>query len=69
MIEVQAAELDPARRQEWLLELQRHTMEQAYMFSPITGSYRWVFDWDLENFYPNTALSEYHYWAEAWLRQ
>ena len=69
MIEVQAAELDPVRRQEWLLDVQRHAMEQAYMFSPITGSYRWVFDWDLENFYPNTALSEYHYWAEAWLRQ
>ena len=69
LIEVQARELDPARRQKWLLDLQRHSMEQAYMFSPITGSYRWVFDWDLENFYPNTALSEYHYWAEAWLRQ
>ena len=69
MIEVQAAELDPVRRQEWLLDVQRHAMEQAYMFSPITGSYRWVFDWNLENFYPNTALSEYHYWAEAWLKQ
>lgn len=69
LIEVQAAELDPARRQKWLLDVQRHAMEQAYMFSPITGSYRWVFDWDLENFYPNTSLSEYHYWAEAWLRQ
>ena len=69
MIEVQAAELDPAVRQKWLLDLQRHALEQAYMFSPITGSYRWVFDWDLENFYPNTALSEYHYWAEAWLSQ
>ena len=69
LIEAQAAELDPALRQERLLEVQRHALEQAYMFSPITGSYRWVFDWDLENFYPNTALSEYHYWAEAWLRQ
>ena len=69
LIEVQAAELDPAVRQKWLLDLQRHALEQAYMFSPITGSYRWVFDWDLENFYPNTALSEYHYWAEAWLSQ
>ena len=69
LIEVQAAELDPALRQKWLLDLQRHAMEQAYMFSPITGSYRWVFDWDLENFYPNTALSEYHYWAEAWLQR
>ena len=69
MIEVQAAELDPALRQKWLLDLQRHALEQAYMFSPITGSYRWVFNWDLENFYPNTALSEYHYWAETWLSQ
>ena len=69
LIERQAAELDPEQRREKLLVLQRHVLEQAYMFSPITGSYRWVFDWDLENFYPNTALSENHYWAEAWLRQ
>ena len=69
LIEAQAAELDPALRQERLLQLQRHALEQAYMFSPITGSYRWVFNWDLENFYPNTALSEYHFWAETWLRR
>ena len=67
LVERQAAELDPVQRQEKLLVLQRHVLEQAYMFSPITGSYRWVFDWGLQNFYPNTALSEYHYWAEAWL--
>ena len=39
------------------------------MFSPVTGAYRWVFDWRLRNFYPNTALSEYHYWAETWLQK
>ena len=69
LIEAQAAELDPAKRQKRLLDLQRRVLDQAYMFSPITGSYRWVFDWDLQNFYPNTALSEYHYWSEAWLNQ
>lgn len=69
LIEEQAAELDPARRQRLALDLQRHVLDQAYMFSPITGSYRWIFGWNLENFYPNTALSEYHYWAEAWLRR
>ncbi|MYC29780.1 MAG: hypothetical protein F4X65_06800 [Chloroflexi bacterium] len=69
LIEAQAAELDPAKRQQRLLDLQRRVLDQAYMFSPITGSYRWVFDWDLQNFYPNTALSEYHYWSEAWLSQ
>ena len=67
LIESQAAELNPVTRQKRLLEVQRQVLDQAYMFSPITGSYRWVFDWDLQNFYPNTALSEYHYWAEAWL--
>ena len=69
LIEAQAGELDPVKRQERLLDLQRRVLDQAYMFSPITGSYRWVFDWRLTNFYPNTALSEYHYWTEAWLRQ
>ena len=69
LIERQAAELDPARRRELLRETQRRVMEQGYMFSPITGSYRWVFDWNLKNFYPNTALGEYHYWAEAWLER
>lgn len=69
LIERQAAELDPARRGELLRETQRRVMEQGYMFSPVTGSYRWVFDWDLQNFYPNTALGEYHYWAEAWLKR
>ncbi len=69
LIEEQAAELDPERRRKLLLALHRHVLEQAYLFSPITGSYRWVFGWELQNFYPNTALSEYHYWAEAWLSQ
>ena len=69
LIERQARELDPERRQEQLRDLQRHVLEQAYMFSPVTGAYRWVFDWRLKNFYPNTALSEYHYWAETWLQK
>ena len=69
LIEAQSRELDPEQRQQRLLDLQRRVLDQAYMFSPITGSYRWVFDWRLENFYPNTALSEYHYWTEAWLSQ
>lgn len=69
LIERQAAELDPERRQELLREVQRRILEQGYMFSPVTGSYRWVFNWNLKNFYPNTALGEYHYWAAAWLEQ
>jgi ABC-type transport system substrate-binding protein len=67
LIERQAAELDPARRRELVIRIQRHILEQAYMFSPVMASSQWVFDWDLQGFHPNTALSEYHYWSRAWL--
>jgi peptide/nickel transport system substrate-binding protein len=67
MIERQATELDPELRREQLAEIQRYILEQAYMFSPVTGSTRWVFDQGLRGFYPNTALSEYIYWSRAWL--
>jgi ABC-type transport system substrate-binding protein len=67
LIEEQAAELDATRRRELLVRIQRHILEQGYMFSPVMASTQWVFDWDLQGFHPNTALSEYHYWSRAWL--
>ncbi len=67
MIERQAVELDPVRRRSQLREIQKYVLDQAYLFSPITGSARWVFDPDLRGFHPNTALSEYIYWSRAWL--
>ena len=69
MIEEQASELDPERRSRRLVEIQRYVLDQAYMFSPVTGSTQWAFDWDLEGFYPNTALSEYIFWSRAWLER
>lgn len=69
MIEEQASELDPDRRMEQLAEIQRYILDQAYMFSPVTGAAQWAFDWELEGFYPNTALSEYIFWSRAWLEQ
>ncbi len=50
-------------------EIQRYVLDQAYMFSPVTGSTRWAFDWELEGFYPNTAPSEYIFWSRAWLER
>ena len=67
MIERQAVELDSARRRDQIREIQRYVLDQAFLFSPITGSTRWVFDPDLKGFHPNTALSEYIYWSRAWL--
>jgi len=67
MIEQQAAEFDPDRRRIQLQDIQRHVLEQAYLFSPITGTSRWVFDPGLKGFHPNSTLSEYNYWSRAWL--
>ncbi len=67
MIDRQASELNREVRRVQLREIQRYILEQGYMFSPVMGGHRWVFNWDLRDFSPNTALSEYHYWSRAWL--
>ena len=67
MIERQAVELDPVRRRAQLMAIQTRVLDQAYLFSPVTGASRWVFNRDVRGFQPNTALSEYLYWARVWL--
>jgi len=67
MIQRQASEFEPVRRGEMLKEIQRRVLEQAYLFSPVTGASRWVFDPQVQGFHPNTALSEYFYWSRVWL--
>ncbi|MCH7606344.1 MAG: hypothetical protein IH962_04245, partial [Chloroflexi bacterium] len=69
MIERQAVEFDPERRRDQLREIQRRLLDQAYMFSPVTGSSSWVFDPRVKGFYPNSALSEYIYWSRVWLER
>ena len=67
MIEDQAAEFNPDKREDLLKEIQRRVMDEAYLFSPVTGASRWVFDPQVTGFHPNTALSEYLYWSRVWL--
>ena len=69
MIESQAAQFDPELRRELLKDIQRHVLDQAYLFSPITGASRWVFRHYVKGFYPNSALSEYSYWSRVWLER
>lgn len=66
LIEQQAAEFDPAARGRLLLEIQRRTLEQGYLFSPATAATQWVYRPGLRGFAPHNALSEYHYWARVW---
>jgi len=71
MIAEQAVETDPVRRREIVKEIQRHILEVAYMFSPATGTIgtgaRWALSPNVRGFYPNTAASEYIYWARTWV--
>ena len=69
LIDRQALERDPIVRSQLLGDIQRHLLEQAYLFSPVSGGARWVMAEEVKGFYPNTAASEYFYWAKAWLER
>lgn len=65
MIETQAMQLDPDRRREQVLAIQRHVLDQAYFFSPVTGATRWAFRPEVQDFHPSAALSEYLFWSRV----
>jgi len=69
LIEAQAVEADPQARRELLMEIQRRLLEQAYLLVPVTSSDMWVAWPHVKGLYPNTALSEYFYWAKVWLER
>ena len=68
MIEGQIAEGNTTMRKEKLLKLQQYLLEEAYLYSPVNDTTGWAFSWNLQDFYPNTALSESIFWARAWLK-
>lgn len=68
MIQKQAVEMDLGARGEQIQAIQRHVMDQAYMFSPVTGATRWVMDPAVRGFFPTTGASEYFFWAKTWLQ-
>ena len=68
MIESQISEGNLAIRKERLLSLQKYLLEEAYFYSPLSETNGWAFNWKLQDFYPNTALSESIFWAKVWLK-
>ena len=70
LIRRQAVERDAGKRGDLVREVQRYLLDQAYLFSPVTGSIgagtRWASSPRIKGFYPNTAASEYFYWAKTW---
>ena len=67
MIVQQAVENDAMQRGEMVREIQRYLLEQAYLFSPVTGGSRWVTAPGVRGFHPNVAASEYFFWAKTWV--
>ena len=62
----QQAPFDSDRRGEGLKSIQRWILDQAYMVGLGGNGSLWVLQDGVNGFYPNTALSEYFFWAKTW---
>ena len=58
-----AVTLDSVRRSHLLLEIQRHMMNEAVRFMPVTRVSTWVWWPKVEGFRPNLTFGEYFYLA------
>ena len=69
LIESQAVELNVTRRREQLLEIQRLILGGAYRVNLAARAENWMW-WDyVEDFAPNLARSENHFFAKVWLNK
>ena len=69
LIAEQATEGDPDARGEMVRQIQHRVLEQAYMVATVTAGDMWVFHPRVKGFHPNTAASEYFFWAKTWLEE
>ena len=67
MIVEQAVEIDPAVRRVVVRSIQELLLDEAYLFSPVTGAIQWAINPRVNGFYPNPIGSEYFYWAKTWI--
>ena len=67
LIDEQAASLDPIRRREVVLDIQRHVMDKAVRFMPVTRESIWAWWPQVKNFSPNLSSSEYLHLARIWV--
>lgn len=65
----QELSFNSSERREAFQAIQRRLLDQAYMFGLGANGTLWVLQDGVRGFYPNTALSEYSYWAKTWLER
>ena len=68
LIESQAQELDPTKRKELFLEVQRRTMDNAHRFVAAGGVSIWTWWPRVQGFHPNFAGFEYAHWSRVYVR-
>ena len=69
LIEAQAQMFDPSERMEFVHEIQRRILRDAYRFMPATQVSIWTWWPEVENLDPNFAGFEYSHWSRVWLRR
>ena len=67
MIEEQISELNEEIRIQRLSDIQKHILENRYMFTPINSPSYWIYSDTIENFYPTNAIGEYSHWSHVWI--
>ncbi|MBI2855218.1 MAG: ABC transporter substrate-binding protein [Chloroflexi bacterium] len=67
LIEEQSAMMDPVRRRDVVLDIQRYIMDRAVRFMPVTRVSTWVWWPRVKSFFPNLASSEYFHLARIWV--
>ena len=67
MIEEQISELNEEIRIQRLSDIQKHILENRYMFTPINSPSYWIYTDTIENFYPTNAIGEYSHWPHVWI--
>jgi peptide/nickel transport system substrate-binding protein len=63
LIDEQSISLDPAHRRELALEIQRHILDKAVRFMPMTRVSTWVWWPNVNGFHPNLTSGEYFHLA------
>ncbi len=67
LIETQATAREG--RSELIRQLQTHILDQAVLFTPVTGTSLWAWQDRIEGFQPTFGASEYLHWARLRLRE
>ena len=60
---IEKQSIEQANRREVVIDIQKHVMDKALMFMPVTGTRIWAWNDRVSDFNPNVVGGEYFYWS------